>query len=56
MRSYTFFLSPEEKAVQCQRLLLETYDDYIPTVQAVEYWYQQFKIGDFDLEGKERPG
>lgn len=37
-------------------LLSEAYGYYAPSISICEYWFRQFKSGDFYLEDKERPG
>ena len=43
-------------AVESQRMLLEAYGDYTPSISTCEYWFRCYKKGDFDTEDKECPG
>lgn len=51
-----FLFNQKKNASESHRILVETYGDNVPTQDTCVRWFKRFKIGDFDLKDKERPG
>ncbi len=50
------FFHLKKTAAETYRLLVATYAEHAPTQKTCERWFARFRIGDFDVEDRERPG
>lgn len=51
-----FLFNQNKKAVECHRLLEETYGEHAPSIRTCETWFRHFKQGDFDVKDSARSG
>ena len=50
------FFNLRKSATAAHRLLSKAYAEYAPEVRVCQQWFERFKSGHFDIEGKERSG
>lgn len=50
------YFNQKKKAVECHKLLSETYGEHSPSLKTCETWFRQFKSGDYDVNDKKRSG
>lgn len=46
----------KKSAAESYRILQGVYGEHCPSQNTCERWFNRFKIGDFDVSDKERPG
>ena len=51
-----YFFNLKKSAAEAHRLLVETYGKAALSERNCREWFQKFKNGEFDIEGKERSG
>ena len=51
-----YFFNLKKSAAEAQRFLVETYGEAALSGRSCREWFQTFKNGEFDIEGKERSG
>jgi len=51
-----YFFNLKKSATEAHRLLVEAYGDAALSERSCREWFQKFKNGEFDIEGKEHSG
>ena len=47
-----FLFNKNNKATDDQRLLIDTYGEYAPSIRTCETWFRQVKCSDFNVKDK----
>jgi len=50
------FFNQKKTMAENHRILIETYGNVAPSIKTCEYWFRQFKNGDFNVNDKDCSG